>query len=156
MKRAIVAVAMGASLLFGGCDSEPAMEDAGTDAFVASGVVMTVDAAEAADAVAGISAGDGFQYYVLDVTLEARGVGPISVAPNAFMVRLEGQPAPVNANFRTGEISDGCRSQMVAADASLSCRALFTVPSDAPPPMTLEWADATYSATASVPPLATE
>ena len=105
----LAALALGAGLV--GCDSETPTEDAGTDAFVATGVVMTVTAATAAEAVGGVSAGDGFQYYVLDVTFEARGVGPISVAPNALMLTLEGNPSRVNANFRTGEITDGCRAR---------------------------------------------
>lgn len=140
-------------LALAGCDGDGGGDDAGTDAAPTPMVIMTVDAATATPALEGVAAGAGFQYYVLDVTLEARGLGPISVGPNAFMLFLEGDPAAIVGNHRSGEIEDGCRSQLVQPDTSLSCRAVFLVEEAAPPPVLLRWMDADYDADADVPPL---
>ena len=138
-----------ALLLLAACDGgEPEMPDAGEP----DGVFMTVTAAGTRDALNGVAPRMGFQYYLLDVTLETRGVGPISVAPFAFTVTLE-DGSPIMGDSRTDEIAMGCTSQMVGVDETLACRIVFEVLVDAAPPVTLRWTDGSESASAMVPPL---
>ena len=141
--------AMIALLFLGGCDGEMEVPDAGEPT---EGVFMNVSAASERDQINGIAPRMGFKYYLLDISIEARGLGPISIAPFAFTVTLA-DGAPIMANRRTNEIVDGCTSQPVGPDETLVCRLVFLVLIDAAAPATLRWEDAAESATAEVPPL---
>lgn len=138
-----------AILLLAGCDGEMELPDAGEPT---AGVFMTVTAASERDQINALAPRMGFKYYLLDVSIEARGLGPISIAPFAFTVILAAG-GPIMGDSRTDDLADGCTSQMVGPDASLACRVVFVVLADASAPVTLRWTDGTESATAEVPPL---
>jgi len=131
-----------------GCGGGSDIDDAG----ITEGVVLTVTAATSRDQINGVSPRMGYQYYLLDTTIEARGVGPISIAPFAYQLTLE-DGTRVTGDSRTNELADGCTSRSVAVDEVRACRLLFLVLTDASPPATLSWTDMTESARASVPPL---
>lgn len=135
-------------LLLAGCDGTMAAPDAG----VTSGVILTVTAAASRDQINGVAPRMGYQYFLLDTTIEARGVGPISIAPFAFQLTLE-DGTRVIADSRTNELTDGCRSRMIAVDEIVTCRLAFLALLDAAPPATLAWTDMTLRASAVVPPL---
>ena len=137
-----------ACLLLAGCDGTMEMPDAG----VTSGVVLTVTAAASRDQINGVAPRTGYQYYLLDTTIEARGVGPISIAPFAFQLTLE-DGTRVIADSRTNELVDGCTSQMIAVGETVVCRLAFLALLDATPPATLVWTDMIRRASAVVPPL---
>ena len=135
-----------------GCGA-PAEPDAGFDAMSLVGARLTVDEAAARDQINGVMPRAGFQYYLLTLTLEARGVGPLSIAPFALAITLEDGSLIEGDDDRTSSMTDGCTSQQIPVDGSLTCRVAFVVPVDAAPPATLAWEDASRSATATVPPL---
>ena len=138
-----------AFVVLAGCDGEMELPDAGEPT---EGVFMNVMAASERDQLNGVAPRMGFKYYLLDVGIEARGLGPISVAPFAFTLVLT-NGAPFMGDSRTDEIVDGCTSQIVARDETLVCRVVFNVLVDAPAPATLRWTDGTESSSAPVPPL---
>lgn len=147
MTRAHAASILGLLLALG-CDATD-LPDAGPPP---SGVVLTATGASERDSINGVAPRMGFKYYLIDVTIEARGVGPISIAPFAFEVTLEdGQR--ITADSRTNELADGCTSQSIPLDGMVACRLAFSPLVDAPAPTTVRWSDGTRSASARVPPL---
>ncbi len=132
-----------------GCDGEMEVPDAGEPT---EGVFLNVTAAAERDMINGIAPNMGYKYYLLDITIEARGLGPISIAPFSFTVTLA-DGAPIMGHRRTNVLVDGCTSQMVGPDETLACRLVFNVLVDASAPATLRWTGATLSASADVPPL---
>jgi hypothetical protein len=154
-RRACFGIAL--SILLGmlpsGCGGESGTDAGPPDAESATGVVLTVTAAAARATLNGVAPRPGNQYYLLDVTLEARGVGPVSIAPVAFEVELgDGTRVRGDAD-RTNAIGEGCRSRTVPVDETVACRVAFIVAEDAAAPTTLRWADASYAASAPVPPI---
>lgn len=135
-------------LLAAGCDGATTV-DAGEPA---TGVFLTATGATMRDSINGVAPRMGFKYYLIDATIEARGVGPISIAPFAFEVTLE-DGSRFTADSRTNELADGCTSRSVMIDETFACRLAFTPLIDAPAPVRLAWTDGSRSASAAVPPL---
>ncbi|MCA9604072.1 MAG: hypothetical protein KC619_00635 [Myxococcales bacterium] len=131
-----------------GCDGTT-VEDAGPPA---SGVILTATGVSERDSINGVAPRMGFKYYLIDVTIEARGVGPISIAPFAFEVALA-DGTRITADSRTNELADGCTSQSIPVDGMVACRLAFSPLVDAPAPATVRWTDGSRSASAMVPPL---
>lgn len=142
------------ALLLLACDGEAPVTDAG----VSRPVVLTVDAASAAgtveEATGGVrGASPGNQFYIIDLTIEAREVGPIPVAPNAFTLRLAGGARATASPMVTNLAENGCVSRSLPLGESASCRAVFEVAEDAAAPEQLEWSDGTRTVSAPVPAL---
>lgn len=135
-------------LVCAGCDGT-AVTDAGPPP---SGVILTATGVAERDSINGVAPRMGFKYYLIDVTIEARGVGPISIAPFAFEVALQ-DGTRITADSRTNELADGCTSQSIPVDGMVACRLAFSPLVDAAPPATVRWSDGSRSASAMVPPL---
>ncbi|MBX3271831.1 MAG: hypothetical protein KF729_16305 [Sandaracinaceae bacterium] len=134
-------------LALGACDGGGGGSDAGAPP---TGVVLSVTGAARRADINGVVPRPGFEYLLLDAVIEARGVGPIPIAPFAFEVTLE-DATRITADSRTNELADGCRSRNLAVDETHACRLAFTVALDAAPASTLRWSDGSRSAVAPVP-----
>ncbi len=143
-RLAPIALALAASLA--GCDGSSSA-DAGPPDSGPRPIVFTVD-----DAVR-VPIDDNSQLYALQITLEAQTVGPLAVAPNAFMLHLADGTVSIGASGDTQVAPDGCVSQSVALGSSVTCTVVFRVTADAADPATLNWADGHNHASASVPPI---
>lgn len=131
-----------------GCDGT-AMPDAGAPT---TGVILTATGVAERPDINGVGPRMGYKYYLIDVTIEARGVGPISIAPFAFTAVLTDGTSMI-ADARTNELADGCTSRSIPVDGTVMCRLAFTPLADAPPPATVQWSDGMRTASATVPPL---
>jgi len=145
VKRTIL---IGAAVLALGCGGEEGLPDAGPT----TGVFLRATGAAARSNINGVAPAMGFQYYLIDASFEARGVGPISIAPFTFDVILA-DGTRITADSRTNELADGCTSQTVPVDATVNCRLAFLAALDAAPPASLEYENDGTRATATVPPL---
>jgi len=142
-------ILIGVALLALGCgDGEAPLPDAGP----VTGVFLTATGAAARSNINGVAPRMGFRYYLIDVTFEARGGGPISIAPFTFDVLLA-DGTRITADSRTNELEDGCTSRMVPVDGTVMCRLAFVAAEDAAPPASLEYDNDGIRATATVPAL---
>jgi hypothetical protein len=113
---------------------------------------LAVTASRHAMVVAGMSARAGYRYLVLDVVVEARRIGPLPVAPNAFEVVLSDGTRRNAQTMATNSIENGCTSRSLPLGSSTECTLVFEVSQSGASPATLVWSDGTRTATAAVPP----
>jgi hypothetical protein len=152
--RGTFLAALAFSAVLGACDGEGGGTDAGRLDAGAQPIGLTVLGARYAMVVAGMAARGGYHYVILDVTLEARGVGPLAVAPNAFTLVLEDGTRATGQAMATDAIENGCTSRSVPLGSSVSCSVVFEVAQGAAAPRTLVWSDRIRTVSAEVPPAA--
>jgi hypothetical protein len=146
-------------LALAGCDGGGEPDAGPPDSGFVPPIVLTANSVMAAASVplAGggtpLGAGPGNQFYIVDLTLEAREIGPIPIAPNALRLALDGGMSFIADADPTNRTTDGCVSRNIPLGASHMCRAVFLVPEDAAAPDRLSWSDGTRTVGADVPPL---